>query len=330
MSTRPVSILVFPGFQTLDAVGPLDVLVGLNRYLDAHGLEAPRYDVTIVGAGDGPIRSESGLNVTADRSLERTSDAVDTLIVAGGRGVEQAAADDHTVAWVRDTASEARRVCSVCSGAFVLAAAGLLDGHTVTTHWARADQLATAHPLVDVDPDPIHRHSGKIWTSAGVTAGIDMTLALVEQDHGAEAAQTVARWLVMFLRRPGGQSQFAAPVWADAADVEPIRAAQDAVNAEPGGDHTVEAMAQRGGFSTRHFTRVFRAEVGCTPARYVEKVRVDAARRALETTGTGLVPIAAACGFGTAETMRRAFLRQIGVTPSDYRSRFRTTAGTPA
>ena len=323
-----MAVLVFDGFQTLDAVGPIDVLTGLNQYLDATGRRSPRYRVDIVAAAAGPVRSESGVAVVADRGLGETPSSLDTVIVAGGRGVDDAVEDERVVQWARSRADGTRRVCSVCSGAFVLAAAGLLDGHTVTTHWARAEKLATLHPAVDVDPEPIHRRSGKIWTSAGVTAGIDLALALVEEDHGAEAAQTIARWLVMFLRRPGGQSQFAVPIWTEATEHEPVRVAQDAVNADPGGEHTVEAMASRAGLSPRHFTRLFRSEIGSTPARYVERVRVDAARRTLEQSSTGLEAVATDCGFGTTETMRRAFLRQVGVSPSEYRARFRTHAGT--
>jgi transcriptional regulator GlxA family with amidase domain len=324
MTDRRVAILVYPGFQTLDAVGPLDVLSGLNDYLDAVGGPAPRYAIDTVAIDPGPVTSESGLKVHVDKTLAEVAADLDTLVVAGGRGVEAAAADDRLVSWVDDRIPTTRRVCSVCSGTFVLAATGRLDGHTVTTHWARAEKLAADHPAVTVDAEPIHLHSGRFWTSAGVTAGIDLALALVEEDHGAEAAQTIARWLVMFLRRPGGQSQFAAPVWSGAAEAEPVRQAQDAVHADPGGDHTVEAMARRVGTSARHLTRLFRSETGSTPARYVEQIRIDAARRVLETTTSGVATVARSCGFGTAETMRRAFLRHVGVSPTDYRSRFHT------
>jgi transcriptional regulator GlxA family with amidase domain len=324
-----VAVLVFPEFQTLDAVGPVDVLDGLNQFLDTTAGPSPRYAVQLVAADAGLVRSDSGMGIHADTSLRDATGPVDTLIVAGGRGVRRAAADEQVIDWIRGCAGGARRVCSVCSGAFVLAAAGLLDGHTVTTHWARAEQLAAEYPEVVVDADPIHRRSGKIWTSAGVTAGIDLALALVEEDHGPDAAQTVARWLVMFLRRPGGQSQFAAPVWTEGTGHESVRAAQEAVHVDPAADHSIETMARRQGFSTRHFTRVFSAEVGCTPARYVERVRVEAARRELETTTVGLTGVARACGFGTTETMRRSFLRQVGVTPSDYRGRFRTAVSNP-
>jgi transcriptional regulator GlxA family with amidase domain len=197
----------------------------------------------------------------------------------------------------------------------------------VTTHWARAEQLAEAHPLAEVDPEPIYVRDGDLWTSAGVTAGIDLALALVEVDHGPELAQTIARWLVMFLRRPGGQSQFAVPVWADAAPAGPVRRAQDLVHAEPGADWTVTTLADRVGMSPRHFSRSFTDQVGEPPGHYVTTVRVEAARRLLEQEpDTTTAVVARRCGFGTAETLRRAFLRRLGVPPEQYRRRFTLTA----
>jgi transcriptional regulator GlxA family with amidase domain len=227
---------------------------------------------------------------------------------------------------VTDLAHRADRTITICSGAFVAAAAGLLDGRRVTTHWARADALARRFPSVDVDDDPIYIHDGDIWTSAGVTAGIDLALGVVEHDHGAEVAQTVARWLVMFLRRPGGQSQFAAPVWAERAELEPIRQAQDLIDAAPGDDHRIAVLAARVGMSERHFTRRFTEQVGATPAQYIASVRVEAARRALETTADTTDVIASRCGFGTAETMRRTFARRLSTSPDQYRRRFHQPA----
>ena len=192
-----------------------------------------------------------------------------------------------------------------------------------TTHWASADQLAREFPSIVVDPDPIFvRSSAKVWTAAGVTAGIDLALSLVEEDHGTDVAQTVARWLVLHLRRPGGQTQFAAPVWVARAKREPIRAVQDAIDAEPGGAHSICDLARRVEMSPRHFTRVFTDEVGEAPGAYVERVRTEAARRQLEQTDDTVVAIAARCGFGTAETMRRNFIRRIGVPPDHYRKTF--------
>jgi transcriptional regulator GlxA family with amidase domain len=214
-------------------------------------------------------------------------------------------------------------VATVCTGAFLAAEAGLLDGRRVTTHWAHADRLASEYPALTVDPDPIYLRDGKYWTSAGVTAGIDLALALVEDDLGVEVAQTVARWLVMFLHRPGGQSQFASPVWVPRAERSTVRAVQTLVEASPGADHRMPALADAASMSVRHFARVFTSEVGETPGRFVEGVRTEAARRDLETTDDTLDVIARRCGFGTAETLRRSFKRRLDVTPDAYRRRFR-------
>ncbi len=210
----------------------------------------------------------------------------------------------------------------MCSGAFLLAAAGLLDGRRATTHWARAERLAARHPEIVVDADPIWTRDGKVWTSAGVTAGIDVALALVEDDHGVEIAEHVARWLVMFLRRPGNQSQFAAPVWRRRARDAPIRRAQELIEADPSADHRLCVLARHVALSERHLLRRFTAEVGVTPARYVATARVEAARRELESGDDTVAAIAARVGFGTAETMRRTFVRDLGAAPDDYRRRF--------
>jgi transcriptional regulator GlxA family with amidase domain len=214
-------------------------------------------------------------------------------------------------------------VASVCSGAFLLAEAGVLAGRRATTHWESCDALARRHPDVEVDPDPIFVRDGNVLTSAGVTAGMDLALALVEDDHGPERALAVARQLVMYVRRPGGQSQFSAALRAQRAERRPLRELQAWVADHLDADLSVEALARRAAMSPRNFARAFAAEAGVTPARYVEEVRVEAARRLLEGTGRPVDGIAAACGFGSAETMRRAFLRTVHVPPSEYRKRFR-------
>ncbi|HYF45481.1 MAG TPA: AraC family transcriptional regulator, partial [Acidimicrobiales bacterium] len=231
-----VAIVTFPRLQPLDAVGPHEVFAGANH-------DTPRYDCRLVAREPGPVVTESGLRLHAEALGD--PDEVDTLLLTGGGGVRAAARDEELVAWIRQAAAGAHRVATVCSGTFLGGAAGLLDGRRVTTHWARAGQLAEAHPRAEVDPDPIYVRDGDLWTSAGVTAGIDLALALVEEDHGPELAQTIARWLVMFLRRPGGQSQFSVPVWGDAVPAGPVRRAQDLVHAEPGGDWTVAELAER-------------------------------------------------------------------------------------
>jgi transcriptional regulator GlxA family with amidase domain len=214
-------------------------------------------------------------------------------------------------------------VATVCTGAFLAAEAGLLDGRRVTTHWASAERLASEFPALVVDADPIYIQDGKYWTSAGVTAGIDLALALVAEDLGVEVAQIVARWLVMFLHRPGGQTQFASPVWVPRAERSAVRAVQTLVEVAPGGDHALPALAAAAAMSVRHFARVFTAEVGETPGRFVERVRTEAARRELETTNDTLDVVASRCGLGTAETLRRVFQRRLGVAPDAYRRRFR-------
>jgi len=246
------------------------------------------------------------------------------MVLPGGGGTEAARGDADLMAWIRATAPRCRRVATVCSGAFLGAGAGLLDGRRVTTHWARAEELATAFPALSVDPDPIYLRDGKFWSSAGVTAGIDLALALVQEDFGVEVAQTVARWLVMFLHRPGGQSQFASPVWVPRAERSTVRAVQTLVESAPDGDHRLPALAAAAAMSVRHFTRVFSAEVGETPSRFVERVRLEAARSELESTTDTLDHVARRCGFGTAETLRRVFQRRLGVSPDSYRRRFRT------
>lgn len=313
-------IVTFPGFQPLDSVGPHEVFAGANRGLPADD----RYAVEIVARVPGPVTTESGLALHA-AGLGSPA-GIGTLVLVGGGGVIEAARDQVLVDWIRQAADGAERVATVCSGTFLAGAAGLIDGRRVTTHWARAGQLAERHPTAVVDSDPIYLRDGDLWTSAGVTAGIDLALALVEEDHGAARAQTIARWLVMFLRRPGGQSQFAVPVWTDAVAPGPIRQAQDLVHAEPGADWRVDELARRVGLSPRHFSRSFTEQVGQSPGHYVTTVRVEAARRLLEEEpATTTAVVARRCGFGTAESLRRAFLRRLGVPPEQYRRRFAVT-----
>jgi transcriptional regulator GlxA family with amidase domain len=262
------------------------------------------------------------MSMTPDADLRRAPSSLDTLLVAGGSGWTQAAADRPLVEWIADASAGARRTASVCTGAFLLARAGLLDGRRATTHWTAAGELARLHPAVDVDPEPIFVRDGPVWTSAGVTSGMDLALALVEEDLDREAALAIARHLVLFLRRPGNQSQFSATLTAQQPEREPLREALRFVVEHLAQDHSVEAMATRANMSARHFARAFRAETGATPARYVERVRLEAARGRLEESTEPIASVATACGFGTAETMRRAFLRTLEVAPAEYRRRF--------
>jgi transcriptional regulator GlxA family with amidase domain len=322
MKERHVVIVAFDGVQPLDAVGPHEVFAGAGRAASSVG-RAGGYRVTLASSAGGTVRAESGLRLGTEL-LPGEDERIDTLVLAGGSGANAAAADDALVAWIRATAPRCRRVATVCSGAFLGAAAGLLDGRRVTTHWARAKELRDAHPDLTVDPDPIYIRDGKVWSSAGVTAGMDLSLAMVQDDLGVDVAQTIARWLVMFLHRPGGQTQFASPVWVPRAERSTVRAVQDLVEAAPGGDHRLPALAAAAAMSVRHFTRVFTAEVGESPSRFVERTRVEAARRELETTSDTLDVVAVRCGLGSAETLRRVFQRHLAVSPDAYRRRFRT------
>jgi transcriptional regulator GlxA family with amidase domain len=317
---RTVIFFAFSGMQTLDVVGPLEVFATASLVAAAKGRDG--YQPVIASVDGKPVTTSSGLTLATTKLLDPDKPA-DTLVLPGGAGVHAARADARVVDWTRTVAAGARRVASVCTGAFLAAQAGLLDGCVATTHWGSADQLAREFPSIVVDPDPIFvRSSATVWTAAGVTAGIDLALSLVEDDHGTEVAQTVARWLVLHLRRPGGQTQFAAPVWVARAKREPIRAVQDAIESEPGGAHSICELARRAAMSPRHFTRVFTDEVGEAPGAYVERVRTEAARRQLEQTEDTVATIAARCGFGTAETMRRNFIRRVGVSPDQYRKTF--------
>jgi transcriptional regulator GlxA family with amidase domain len=268
------------------------------------------------------VLTSSGLTINTHGGIRDVRARVDTLIVAGGPGFMRALADRALLDWVATTAHKARRVASVCTGAFLLAEAGLLDGRRATTHWAAASELARRYPNVQVDADPIFRRDGAVWTSAGVTAGMDLALALVEEDLDRDAALTIARHLVLFLRRPGNQGQFSAALNAQRSGREPLREIQRFAIEHPAADLSVQALAARTHMSARHFARCFTAETGMTPGRFVEQVRLETARRQLEDTHEPLAAVAAACGFGCAETMRRAFLKALGVGPAEYRRRF--------
>jgi transcriptional regulator GlxA family with amidase domain len=323
-AARRIVMLLFPNVQVLDVTGPLEVFHITTQVLASASLPRVGYDTEIVAPAAGPVRTSGGVEIVAPRPLSAVRGPIDTLIVPGGIGTRTAADDSGLVAWIRRTAARARRVASVCTGTLLIAEAGLTDGRRVTTHWAFADDLARRYPNTTVDSDPVHVRDGKIYSSAGVTAGMDLALALVEDDHGRAVALEVARWLVLFLKRPGGQSQFSTQLAAQLATRVPLRDLQTWIVDHVSEDLSVERLARRVAMSPRNFARMFVREVGVTPARFVERARVETARRRLEETPVSVDEIASACGFGAAETMRRAFLRNVRVTPADYRSRFRS------
>jgi transcriptional regulator GlxA family with amidase domain len=320
---RRVLIVAFPAAQTLDVTGPHEVFAMATQ---ASGRAGQGYRIELAAARRGALEMSSGLRLVADLAFADVRGPLDTLIVAGGDGVRAAIRDRRLLAFITRTAARARRVASVCSGSFLLAEAGLLAGRRATTHWASCELMSQRYPDVRVEPDRIFVRDGSVYTSAGVTAGMDLALALVEEDHGRELALTVARRLVVFLKRPGGQSQFSAQLAAQLAERPALRDLQHYIQEHPEAGHTVESLARRVAMSPRHFARVFTRELGVTPARYVEQVRVEAARRRLEEGEGGVEQVAAGCGFGSSETMRRAFLRSVRVSPSEYRQRFRTPA----
>jgi transcriptional regulator GlxA family with amidase domain len=315
---RTVLIPLFDGVQSLDVTGPLEVFAHAR---DRRSEEA--YRLRTASLGGARVRTTSGLAIAPDGDLrdQGQADPPDLLLVPGGEGARRR--DHDLVAWIRDNAPRAKRVASVCTGAFLLAEAGLLDGRRATTHWSWCDALRDQYPAVQVDPDPIFIKDGRVATSAGITAGIDLALALVEDDLGRDAALTVARALVVFLRRPGNQAQFSAQLSAQMAGRAPLRDVQQWIAEHPAGDLSVEALAGKASLSPRHFARAFVAEVGMPPGRYVERTRLEAARRHLEDTAEGIEQTARACGYRTTEAMRRAFIDALGVSPAEYRRRFR-------
>jgi transcriptional regulator GlxA family with amidase domain len=316
---RQVEFLAFPDVQLLDVTGPFQVFATANDLARQAGRPAP-YGLKVLAPVPGPITSSSGLTLFA-APLPPTGEPLDTLIVAGGFGVYAACEDAGLVAWISRRAPDARRVASVCSGAFLLAATGLLDGRRATTHWSRCARLAAAHPSVLVEQDPIYINDGSIWTSAGVTAGIDMALALLQADLGRAMATAVAQHLVVFAKRPGGQTQFSAGLALTGSD-DSFDRLHDWMAKNLRGNLAVPVLAEQAGMSERSFLRRYRQIVGVTPARAVERVRVEAARQALGETTLPLKRIARDCGFGSEETMRRSFLRVLAVPPHAYRERF--------
>lgn len=313
-----IAILAFPRFQLLDVAGPADVFAEASHQLG----DAKAYQVSVISTDAGLLRSSSGLRMAVDATVATHRGRIDTLLVAGSPRRDDMAVDADLRQWLQRQARTARRYGSVCTGAFALASAGLLDGKRVATHWNSTERLAADHPDACVEPDAIYVKDGRLFTSAGVTAGMDLALAMVEDDHGRELALRVARQLVMFLKRPGGQSQFSAHLAAQTAERSDVSAIQDYVLANLRADLSVPALAKHAGMSERSFARVFREETGTTPAEFVENARIDAARRMAEDSDLPAKRLADAVGYANVDGFRRAFGRRLGLTLFEYRRRF--------
>jgi transcriptional regulator GlxA family with amidase domain len=322
-NARRIAVVGFSDAQLLDICGPLEVFSRASRIISDEGGRGPEvYSVELLAHRAGPVRTSSGLALIAARSFQSVRGGLDTLLVAGGRGTEAALRDRALIEWLRRIAPRVRRFGSVCTGTFLLAEAGLLDGKRVTTHWASCQKLAAKYPRLVVDPDPIFIREGPLYTTAGVTSGMDLALAMVAEDHGTSVSRAVARQLVLFLQRPGGQSQFSTQLQIQSTDNAPLAELQAWMADHLAEDLSVSALARRVAMSPRNFARIFSQSLKTTPARLVQRMRIEAARRRLEESEEGVKTIAAECGFGTAEAMRRAFLREVHVPPSAYRSRF--------
>ncbi|MFJ8491702.1 GlxA family transcriptional regulator [Streptomyces sp. NPDC094038] len=316
-----VTVLVFPGVRLLDVTGPIEVFSTANEF-------GGRYRVRTVSPDGADVVTSSGTGLRVDAAAGRVREVSDVVVVPGGPEWPSLVKDDSLLDAVRALDARSRRTASVCTGAFLLAAAGLLDGRTATTHWRFADQLALRHPRVTVATDALFVRDGRMMTSAGVSSGIDLSLALVEEHLGADAARATAKDMVVFMQRPGGQSQLSVRTHTPHARQEMLRRVLDTVAEDPSAPHTLAAMAHRAGVSPRHLTRLFRDEMNTTPAGYVERIRMEAAQAMLEGGDDPMATVARRTGFGSPESLRRAFARNLDITPGAYRARFRTADAT--
>ncbi len=319
--TRAIVVLAYDNVLLLDVASSVQTFSTYNALLAP--ADQPAYSVRVVSAQGGLVQTSAGVPIMSEPLPDLRHIEIDTLMVSGGVGRHLALRDERMLAWLHAAASGARRVCSVCSGAFILAATGLLARRRVVTHWKYCDDLRAAHPDLQVEDDALFVQDGKFWTSAGVTAGIDLTLALLTEDHGHARAMEIARHMVVFMKRPGGQSQFSQLLAGQSSGREGFADLIEWISEHLGEALDVERLAARAHMSPRHFTRVFRQQMQCPPAKFVERMRVETARRLLEETPLQVAAVAERCGFGDEERMRRAFLRQLKVSPSAYRERFR-------
>jgi len=325
-----VVILAFTGVNLLDVAGPAQVFTTATELHSAANRQpGPAYRVILASVNGGLIDTTSGLEINSVPVSSLDLTLIDTLLIAGGQGFETAAGTAELGGWLRAVRPRVRRIGSICTGAFVLAAAGLAEGRRLATHWAYCDRLQELHPGIKVERDAIFIEDGGLWSSAGISAGIDLALAMVEQDFGRELALMVARRLVVFLQRSGGQSQFSMPLAAQLADGR-LAALPGWVADNPAADYRIEKLAQRTNMTPRTFHRLFRDTFGRSPAQWITRMRVECARGLLERSEKTLQEISAASGLGSADAMRRVFLRQLGVTPSNYRARFRHKPARPS
>lgn len=327
---RPIGIAAFPGVEVLDITGPLEVFAFANFGLQQQGLSAEiAYPIKVIAEKPGPITTMSGLQIVAHDKFSEISGSIDTLLIPGSDALESLLKDSVLLDWICVMAPRVRRLASICSGAFLLAESGLLDGRHATTHWHYCDRLARDYPAITVEPNKIFIRDDFISTSGGITSGIDLALAMVEEDWGHELALFVARYLVVYLKRPGGQSQFSAYLTNEAVDRNDLRSLQTWIMEHPREDLRVNALAERMSMSPRNFARIFLAETGTTTAKYVEMVRIDAARHYLTHSSLPIKSVTEKSGFRDAETMRRAFIRNLGVNPQSYRARFTGSSFSP-
>ncbi len=315
---RRIAILSVPSVQMLNVTGPMDVFFEANNQI----ADAPKYVVDIVGLNADPIKALNGTRFIPDETIHTALGEYDTVLVAGSPGIRDYEENPELIAWLVNRARQARRVGATCTGAFLLAHAGLLNGRRATTHWNSAARMTRMFPSIQVDPSPIFVKDGAVYTTAGVTASMDLALALVEEDHGRQVALRIAKELILFIKRPGGQAQFSMHLAAQISDNGPIGDAQEWIINHVDKNLSATTLALKAGMSIRNFARLFKQETQMTPGDYVEAARVEAARRILEEGNTSMKVVAAKCGFSDQSGLRRAFMRRLQVTPAEYRQTF--------